>query len=379
MNLARAFRISYIVLISVSFSFSQWNLYFDTIAGHDENLIHTYNKIEDQIIMPQIELSYTGNQYDVYYDGSFTQVVKNSQYNNAIHSVGIDFLKDIDHLHQTFGLDYAIRTNQEEYNYFDFWEVDGYYQISLSPTDWSALKAGVNMNYTHFPQEEAWDHYETGLSLNQRFFLPTRSTLMLRLNYLYRNFSPYRTYSVTQRISIDELPTLWQIVGSVRLAQSFGEHFGGYTEYEYRHNPSEGNPYQADLVIFSPIDDYFGYSGYRWNSNLKWKITGGFWSKIDFTQYQNTYINRPIYAYDFDAKMWIADTDGNYTVIGNTREDHGHITEISAGYKLNNLNEKASSLELSGAVTFFNNRSNDKYFEYTDVLYGLRVSYNLQW
>jgi len=374
------FRISSFILFLTSITLSQWNISLDTFAGHDKNLIRTYNPIEDQIVIPQIGLSYTGNQYEVYYDGSFTQIVNNNQYNNAVHAIGFDFYRDTDRFHQNFGSDYSIRIDQEEYQYFDFREVGGHYQFMLSPVDWFILRGGATADYIQYPQEEAWNHYETGLSLDQRFLLPTRSTLLFRLNYLYRNFSPYQPDSVDQNnTSADELPALWQIVGAVRFAQSFGEHLGGYTELEYRHNPSQSNPYQIDLVSFSPIDDYFGYSGYRWNSTLKWKITPRFWSKVDFTLYRNTYLNRPIYAYDFDAGTWITDTDGNYTVIGDTREDRGRTTELSAGYKLNNLFEKASFLELTGAVTFFNNRSNDKYFEYTDVLYGLRVSYNLQW
>ncbi|MFA7710583.1 MAG: hypothetical protein WCY30_05720, partial [Candidatus Neomarinimicrobiota bacterium] len=173
--------------------------------------------------------------------------------------------------------------------------------------------------------------------------------------------------------------TIWQLVGIVRIAQSFGSQIGGYSELLYRFNPSESNPYQVEVVGFSPIDDYFGYKGYKWTNALKWKINKQFWSRITLSAYRNTYLNRPVYDYDFSTGTWLTDADENYIILSNNRQDNGYSADLSVGIQLNKIFNRASNFGVIGSIGYFHNNSNDNYFEYDDRTLSIQTTYDLQW
>ncbi len=379
------------LLLPLSFSTAQWNFYFDTRVSHEGNLLRIYRPVTDDIVSPQIGISYIGRNYEVFYSGELLQIVNQEQYSNNLHTAGIDFFNENNPIFKyAWGANLAVRFDQPEYSYYDFYQSVGYFNLRLDAADWTTIKTGLEISRKVFPEEDAWNHWETRVFYWQNFYLPTRSTLRLELNYLNRNFlesnlQPGEVDWTTGEI-VDsnssvraELPTLSQLVGSVRWAQSFSPRLGGFTEFLYRYNTSRGNPYQIEQVSFSPIDDYFGYRGYNWTNSLKWKMTNQLWAKATFIQYQLSYINRPVYAYDFASEEWLTDTTGNLLEIAPMRKDNGNNLELTLGYKFENLLNRASDLEIALTLTFFNNRSNDAYFQYRDHSIGIKINYDLQW
>jgi hypothetical protein len=165
-------------------------------------------------------------------------------------------------------------------------------------------------------------------------------------------------------------------VGVVRLAQSFGARVGGYSDFLYRYNPSEGNPYQVEITAFSPIDDYFGYKGYRWTNALKWKINSQVWMKIAGAVYTNTYLNRPVYEFDFESGTWVTDADDNYIMLSENRRDQGYTAGISAGLTFRNVFNRAANLEIIGSFDYSHVESNDNYFDYNDRSFGVQIRYD---
>jgi len=135
----------------------------------------------------------------------------------------------------------------------------------------------------------------------------------------------------------------------------------------------------SEIAAFSPIDDYFGYKGYRWTNSLKWKINKQIWSKISASAYENIYLNRPVYEFDFKTGNWLTDTDGEYIMLINNRRDHGYIAGISAGLALPKIFNRAANLEIIGSFDYFHNESNDAYFVYNDRSFGLQIRYDFQW
>jgi len=364
------------VFLLVEVGWSQWNFYLDTYATHDQNLIRNFTQLPDQIVAPQIGLSFLMPRFEAYYQVDLTRMINNGQYNNSLHQAGIDFFREQSTVSHYYGIALATRQYTIDYEAWNFWKGFAYYQIKLVPAEWTGITSGISLTSKTFRLEPSWNHAEIRVFVQHNIFLPTRSTLRWEIDYLRRDFLPYRNALNDNRT---ELPALWQLVAILRWAQSFGDKLGGYSEVQHRYNPSPGNPYQLDLVSFSPIDDYFGYKGWTLSNVLKWKIQKVLWAKMQFTSYRNIYLNRPVYAYDFTNRTWLTDTNGELLVLKDNRVDRGTLLELSLGYDLDNLFSKASQLGLEAFGNLYQNHSNDQYFEYSDHALGLRINYELQW
>lgn len=370
---------------------AQWNIFLDTKLSHDSNLLRIYRAIPDKVIMPQAGISYIGRNFELFYAADWLRLSSQSQYNYHTHTAGIDFFVENNPLVKyTWGLNLTGRFDQPEYANYDYLQLSGYFNLHLDVTGWTMIKTGAELFRKIFMEEKAWNHWETRVFYLQNFYLPTRSTIRLEMSHLHRDFTPVTlsagdydwstgTYldSVTSYRS--ELPTLNQIVGTARWAQSFSNQLGGYTELSYRFNTTKGNPYQLDQVAFSPIDDYFGYRGASWLSSLKWKINDQLWIRANYTHYKFEYINRPVYAYDFVHQQWLTDTAGYFIEIAPVRQDEGQIFDLQIGYSVANFLRRASDLTLMLMFSYYDNRSNDKYFQANSYSLGLKLSYDLQW
>lgn len=372
---------------------SQWLLDFGTFAGYSENIIGTYNAPDDFLAVPNIEISRMTESLEFYYSGTFTQFQQNTKFNNTLHGIGFDYrLIQAANILSTIGTNYSIANYRDNYSYYNNQQLYGFINLKYYPTRSMLIKGGFALHNKNFVEEKAWNHWESLLYLQYNLFLKTKTTIRLGADFLYRNFRPYATdEDVTSRYSgkggrgtyysisrYDELPSLWQTFFVARLAQSLGRRTGGYAEYAYRYNHSEGNPYELEIESFSPIDDYFGYRGNYLTANLKYKITNAFWSAFNYHRYFRHYVNRPVYEYDFDGQTWVVEND-DYVMTALHREDTGQRVEISFGYAINRFLKKASTLEIMALFTYRKNDSNDPYFRYEDKSAGLQLNYGLQW
>lgn len=357
---------------------AQWQLSLDTYTGQENNLLRYYNPVSDVIFSPQFEIAWLGTESRLFYNYNLTQLSENKEYNYSVQQVGIDFIAGNDMgLSHYLVANFNLRRDEPDYSYFDYWKAEGVYNCEYFPASWAFLKGELAILYKNFDEEPAWNHLETNLNLSGSLFLPTRTTIRLSLSGLLRDFISYKIPGTDSEIA--ELSSLWQLVSIARLAQSFGDKLGGYSEFLYRYNPSGGNPYQMEITAFSPIDDYFGYKGYRWTNSLKWKINPRFWTKIVIATFDNTYLNRPVYAFDFENETWPTDADGEYILLAENRRDYGYTAGISTGLKLQKIFDQAANLEIIGFFEYFRNCSNDEYFEYDDRSFGLQIRYDFQW
>ena len=112
---------------------------------------------------------------------------------------------------------------------------------------------------------------------------------------------------------------------------------------------------------------------------MKWKINKQFWSRITLSAYRNTYLNRPVYDYDFSTGTWLTDADENYIILSNNRQDNGYSADLSVGIQLNKIFNRASNFGVIGSIGYFHNNSNDNYFEYDDRTLSIQTTYDLQW
>lgn len=387
----RGLAIALLLFLFSGLSIAQWNLYLNSQVSHEENLLRTYRPLPDRLIAPLAELAYIGRNYEIYYTAELLGLVSQSQYNYHAHSLGIDFFNENrpDFIY-TWGGTFSARFDRPLYAQYDYYQARGYFDIRWNARDWTQIRFGGDVYRKIFPTESAWNNWEAQVKYSQNFYLPIRSTIRFEMSYLRRDFSPVDLqpgeYAWSRGEYLDsvtsyrsELPTLQQMLGSLRWAQSFSPQLGGYTEISYRFNTTKGNPYQLEQVSFSPIDDYFGYQGFSWNNSLKWQINQNLWLKGNYTFYALDYINRPVYAYDFTTENWLTDSSGYLIELARQRKDKGSIISLNLGYNWENVGRKASDLEIMLQFAYYLNNSNDAYFEYDNCSVALRLAYDIQW
>ncbi len=384
----------FLPLIILSFSvqiFGQINIDFTSFTSYSGNIFHSTSSVDDYIISPQLSLSYTSEKSYYYYTGYLTNLLENSQYNRRFNKFGYEYFhKFSENFIGYFGSNFSFRKNEELLNYYDYSQLKGYTSFKYYPTEKMLVGFGGSLQNKNFSNEEAWNHTESMIWIQNSLSLPTRTSLRFSGSFLYRNFQPYSIvdesiYSqsgrgkwMAQSMNYEELSSLWQTLLSARVAQSITTKIGGYTDFSYRYNPSDGNPYELEIQSFSPIDDYFGYGGLNWTTSLKYKFNQNLWSKFDFNLYNKKYTNRPVYLYDFTDNIWVVDVNDEYIISDSNRKDTGYSLEFSTQYKFEKLFNKPSNLILEFNATYFNNDSNDPYFKYDDISIGFQLGFDFQ-
>ena len=376
------------------FAEAQWQVQISTTTNYYDNLLRTYSPVRDYGFIPGADIAYTGKQVEVYYSSSFFGLVENRQYNYQYHEIGGNyFFTHRQTLNGVLGADYSIRKDRQDFDYYDFSQIHAYSDLKWYPLNWMMITGGLSAQYKMFPKVEEWDHVESWLYLTQSLFLKTRTTLRWGLDIRHRNFLPYMVAvesesnetsgngwgrQLSNRYVQEELSSLWQWQLQLRIAQSLGRKLGGYTEFRHLNTPSGGNPYELEIDSFSPIDDYFGYSGNSWNTSLKYKISPAFWINGRFTLFSQEYLNRPVYLFDKETGSFLMDGE-DYIILEPRREDSGTVLDITLGLDIARIFDRASNLGCSTTLTLRDNRSNDAYFSYKDSAFTFAVTYDFQW
>lgn len=362
---------------------SQWLASISSYAAYDDNIFGTYREKGDFYTAPGLYLSNIAENTEWYYDGTLLQLRENSHYNYSSHKLGMNFYPEISIPRSTLdiGGSYSLRLNRDDYIYRNYSQLYAY--VSLKSYTAANMLSRLRIIYRQktFPDEYSWnlpwDHREFSLYLQHNIFLQTGTTLRAGLQGMLRDFMPYSGY-FDGTITSGELPSLNQSVFTLRVAQALSGNFGGYTEYLYRYNPSESNPYEPEIMSFSPIDDYFGYGEQSWRLNLKYKITPGLSISSSVKVYERSYKNRPVFAYDFISRSFVTDENGYYISKGYSRDDSGYILNTGIDFHLARLFEQASSLSLRFDYDLRSNNSNDPYYEYLKQSYAMQLSWSFQ-
>jgi hypothetical protein len=315
---------------------------------------------------------------EIYFTNYAIFLNNNKSLNNTVSKLGVDYYKTLgDNLYGNFGLNASGRFNQPEYDYYDYYKFGGYGMLKWYSMENGLTRFSFQAHNKSFPVEESWNHWEFTFKAQHNLYLQTGTTLRFEITPIIRNFLSY-SYEYETITYKDELPTLWQAKFNFRVAQAITQNFGGYTEFQYRYNPSETNPYDPLIQSFSPIDDYFGYSGYEWHTNLKYKLTESLWLKSSAELYSDVYKNRAIYDYDFEAGEFITDEEGYYISSGKNRKDNGFIMNFGLSYQLSKLFNTPSLLYLDLEYSNQVNESNDPYFDFDNNSVSLQINYNFQ-
>ena len=371
----------------------QWQIELSSGSYYYQNLLRTYANVEDYVLTPGLSVAYLSHSAEFYYSNYFLQVMQNQQYSFGYHEIGVDWFdtKDRNWSH-SLGASVALRSNRDDFQYNDYSRLQAAYNFKWYPRYWLLTRLAAYIQYKHFPEVAEWNHSEASLQLQQNVFLKTNTTLRAGMNLRFRDFVPYTTTAESapmgggqgwRRIPRmiyrqEEISSLWLLSYSVRIAQSLGKYLGAYSEVAYQYLPDGGNPYEFEVQAFSPIDDYFGYSGLSWMNSLKFRYNDSFWLQIRAAYYDRLYVNRPVYEFDEASAVFTMEGD-EYVVLEPQRIDQGRTIEFRIGFELGNIFQKASSLDLILHANWQQNDSNDAYFQYDDISTGLTIGYDFQW
>jgi|GEM_PF-865267 len=347
----------------------------------DDNVFSSYKAEQDLYLLPSLNLSLSQPMSDWYYSADILQLMKNSQYNSFTHAIGTEIYPEStqSRLKTTLGASLSFRINQDDYSYRNFAQFRAYAAGKIYPRPNMLTKAEISYTNKSFPDVYSWnlpwDHQEFSIGAQNSLFLQTGTTLRGGLITYIRDFAPYQAF-MDGYLYAGEIPTLWQALATLRLAQSFSGSMGGYTEFSYRYNPSESNPYEPEIMSFSPIDDYFGYEESAWTLNLKYKFSRRFSFSSSAYLYEKLYRNRPVYEYDFDTGEFLLDEEGYYISRGFTREDSGYSLNARLAWTLPKLLGKDRSAMLQLNYDLGSNNSNDPYFDYLKQTVSLYLAVN---
>ncbi len=187
-------KVIYPVIILISFSFQlfgQLKLDITTYSNYSGNIFHSASSVDDYIISPQINLSHTSENYYFYYNGYITHLANNPQYDRIFNKFGGEYYHEFNkNFSGYFGSNISLRKNEDLLNYYDYSQIKGYSTFKYYPTEKMLVKFGYSLQYKNFNYEEAWNHTESMLWIQNNLSFPTRTSLRLSGSLLYRNFIP---------------------------------------------------------------------------------------------------------------------------------------------------------------------------------------------
>ncbi|MCF7741332.1 MAG: hypothetical protein K9N00_06005 [Candidatus Marinimicrobia bacterium] len=350
---------------------ADWRIDFNTNSGYTNNLTNNYKKIKDKYIAPQLRVSYHNNNFTLYYKGNSTQLLDSVKYNRYKQKFGFNYYQNItNNINLYFGGRGLWRKNKSLYSYYDYLDSRLFTNLKIYFSNRTYLKTGIVSNYKNFFEVESWRHIENDLWTMINTSLPTKTTLRGYLSYKNRDFLSYQDTSG----QIQEINTLWLLEGKFRIAQSISRDIGAYTEFSYQYNPSEDNPDKLNFSSFSPIDDYFGYLGWNWITNVKTRIFNNSIFALKFNYFRRKYLNRPVYEYNIAQEEWIVE-NGSYNIIEPHRIDEGYKINLSAEYRFKSVFGRSNNFRIKSYIFYRENTSNDVYFTYDKIALGLDLTY----
>ena len=361
----------YFILI-INCGFAELNLDLNTNLGTTNNLTNNYRNINDTYFAPEVRISNYTDHFGFYYQGNTTQLMDSTKYNRYKQVLGLNYYKNLtENINLYSGSKIQWRKNQSQYSYYDYLDSRLFLNLKIYFSQRTYLRTGFVSNYKNFFEEKAWRHVEYNLWSMINTSLPTRTTLRAYLSYKNRNFLKYKDDTGARA----EINTLWLLKGKFRIAQSISRNIGIYTEFSYQYNPSSDNPDKLNFSSFSPIDDYFGYQNWNWETNLKIRFSNNFTTALKFEYYHRKYLNRTVYDYNKSTQQWVQDSTGAYVILEPHRLDEGYSINLSGEYNFQEIFGLSADLLLEPYLFYRKNSSNDIYFEYNEFGLGLNIAY----
>lgn len=370
-------------LLTANNFFGQLNPSISVSSGVDDNIFRSLEGTSDYMHNLNAYLEYIPEKSNLtyFYSGTFTFFQQYSEKNTRFHDFGINYFIPFgkDDKNQLYtGADFLMKSNQEEYNYYDYDQFYFYGNLKFL-FDYITLKGGYNYRFRNYVNYRELTNSRHLLFIQGLKSFPTRTTIQLEVDYGLKTFtsesfisSPYsgqgRRFQPAMT-AVQEKPSLSQLLFVGKIAQGLTDNIGLSAWYRKQISLTPEstftNPdsYYQDEELF---DDPFSFESDEYNGLIKiilpWYINldigGGFADKKYLGE--NAFISPE-------------DTVG----LGDLRSDQQSYFSFGVEKSINVDNNWLYSVSLYGNYSFIRNTSNSYWYSYKNnyVDIGLDINF----
>ena len=356
------FLIAILVPLLSESTHAQFNLYTEYQGIYDDNIYNNNQQISDFINSISLGSAYNieseFNNLQFFYEGNWNYFKTTTSKSFNSHRIGIveTYLFSTDDNPLNAGLNYSFRNNKDEFEVYDFDQISAYvnYRHSIGETDF--ILPGYVYNRNDYKNFTLFSHNEHKLFLSWISNFETNTSLTLNGEFNFKQYFEEYDYE-------DYLNEASLLKFLLNIGQSLGQNTGinGYTVV--RINLSEGSRYLLDdsLIYYEEeiFNDIYSYDGIEAGLGLKHFFNESIELNLEAKYLIRNYSSLPA-----------ADKDG--TELGYLREDK--MFGFGAGINFD-LSGMMSGLLFSAAWNYYNNTSNDSYYEYSNQIISASLEY----
>lgn len=268
-----------------------------------------------------------------------------------------------------FGASWQLHDGREIYDFFDYQRLKFYLNSKIYFQRNLIGKFGytlTNRNYSNLQEFNYWEHYWFA---QFNTFFQTGTSITVFFNYGLKNYIPMETASTWYYEAVYDMPSVDQLVSSVKIAQSLGSKTSLSIKYLNRLKPGFVTGAAATMnmdELFTEdelYDDRYGYYGHEYSVKLTHFLPAYVKLNIGSVYYLKNYHNRKIY-----------NLDGELVESGDNRSDQRYLIwgDLSRSFKMNWGIKSVKVLLESG---YLKNDSNDSYYRFDNFYYSLGVQF----
>ncbi len=381
---------------------AQWVKSVTLGTSYDDNAFRIYDAKTDYVthVAGYFARNFPGQRWQgrLYYEGQFNIFAHFSDRNFLYQKAGLALAHSLSKK-KTFiflGLNGQHRLNRATYNYYDLNEISAYVNLKHYLASGTILQFGYRARRRAYAQISSFSYFENFLFARITYSLPTHTTVVFESHYGQKHYlqgisnpgavhtgfydhdyghqpggmghmrdsrwNPGGTTSVVSQ------PGVSQWAGSLRLAQSISPNTGVHLEGLLRRNLRDAVRYLAGQVAGYAnedelFDDPYGYESEEAEIGLTqllpWQMTVEMTANVQWKDY----VNRPA-----------LDLAGNPLPSSALRKDRLAYARLTFSKSIALRNEM-QSLEIFGQLSFFDNQSNDAFYNYTRRLFVMGFYY----
>ncbi len=345
----------------------------------DDNVNNSYLRVSDKVTEAELKAGYDWetevSNTQLFYSGSLNYFSAITDRTFQTHAFGVTYSYSFDEERQTLlntGATYDMRLGRGDFVFYDNTQLSVYANIKHSFAERLTGRASYSFRSVSFSELSDLNYTEHYGFIQGTFFLPTGTTFILEADIGTKIYSTpnYDSTMVQQsqgngkgktQHSIASTPSVAQLIGLARIGQPIMEGTGLSLTITYQLNLEKESRYlSSDYGSISDdelFDDHYGYGGLRTSLMLTQLLPAEMQLKLIGSLQKRNYSERP--AYDL-MSMHTADT----------REDTRKVLTLQLEKRFESL-----GVLLGLSYDYIVNRSNDSFYDYTNNVLTVRLSY----
>lgn len=371
-NLANLILVFLTLLILTLNAQSQFMLNTSIHSAFDDNVNNNYLNTYDMFTQFSLQSAYDiegeSKNLQIFYIGSYNYYRNVIARSFHIHSTGLVFTKLFGKESETtlnIGGNFNLRRGREMFTYFDNNQYIAYINIKQPLSERAFGKLGYRVRYLAYNELNELNNLENYFFAQMLNFFASKTTLALETNLGIKTYTnaPPETISTSagmgkgKYIIDDSNPSVIQLAGNIRIAQSIFDKTGLSLAFGYQRNLQQETRYLPSGYIISDddlFDDNYGYEGPGFEATLTQILPWSMMGKVSFNYLHKKYVNRP--AYD------LLDS-----IKADVRVDKVSYLSVIIEKEFFWLN----GLTVSLMYDFIRNTSNDEFYNYKNNVWAI--------